>query len=104
MFSRTSEDGGNEWLGFPKGKFMMPSMEGSTKQDSVEFSSDETEGEFMPREIDGIEKRTPIIIKKDKPGETKNRARMYEQQFGVPHPDKSGNEDNGAAWDETHQR
>src|SRR5699024_2996843 len=62
MFSRTSEDGGSEWLGFPKGKFMMPSMDGSTKQDSVEFSSDETEGEFMPREIDGIDKRTPFII------------------------------------------
>ena len=92
MFSRTSEDGGSEWLGFPKGKFMMPSMDGSTKQDSVEFSSDETEGEFMPRKVKGIDKRTPFIIKKDKPGETKNRDKMYEQLFGVSHPDKSEDE------------
>src|SRR5699024_3853926 len=59
------------------------------------------EGEFMPREIDGIDKRTPFIIKKDKPGETKNRDRMYEQLFGVPHPDKSGNDDNGDEGEET---
>src|SRR5699024_670673 len=101
MFSRTSEDGGSEWLGFPKGKFMMPSMDGSTKQDSDECSNDETEVEFKTMEIDSIDKRTPFIIKKDKPGETKNRDKRYEQPFVVPHPNKSGNDDNGDEGEET---
>src|SRR5699024_3529560 len=52
MFSRTSEDGGSEWLGFPKGKFMMRSMDVSTKHDDVELASDETEEEVIPNQID----------------------------------------------------
>src|SRR5699024_2359035 len=101
MFSRTSEDGGSEWLGFPKGKFMMPSMDGSTKQDSVEFSSDETEGEAVASGIDAAGKTTPVTIKKGTPGETKNRDTASEQRLGVPQPDKSGNDDNGDEGEET---
>lgn len=87
MFARTSEDGGMEWLGFPKGIFTMPEQGGNTKEDEVEFGSDETEGEFMQRKVDGIDEETPFLVKKDKPGETEMRDKMYEQLFGTEHPE-----------------
>lgn len=93
MFARTSEDGGMEWLGFPKGIFTMPDTEGQTKEDSTEFGNDETEGQFMPRKVEGLEEETPFLIKKDKEGETKKRDKMYRQLFGVEHPDSDEGED-----------
>lgn len=87
MFARTSEDGGTEWLGFPKGIFTIPNTEGQTKGDSVEFGNAETEGQFIQRAVEGITENTPMLIKKDKPGETTKRDKMYKQLFGVPHPE-----------------
>src|SRR5690625_475472 len=52
VFSRTSEDGGTEWLGFTKGIFTIATTEGTTKGESVEFTGNETSGEFMPRKVE----------------------------------------------------
>lgn len=49
-------DGSREVVGLTKGKFNLPGVEGSTKEDSVEFGSDTIEGEFMAREFDDITK------------------------------------------------
>lgn len=87
MFGRTNESGGIEWIGFTKGMFTMPNIEGQTKEDSVEFGNTETEGEFMSREVDGIDEAVTYLIGYDNPGETEQRDAMYKAVFGVAHPD-----------------
>lgn len=89
-FARTAEDGGTEWLGFAKGMFMPPNTTGQSKQDgSVEFGSDEVSGEFMPREVDGIEDedKGTMFVFYDAPGETTNRDFLFNLIFGKPHPE-----------------
>lgn len=86
MFTRTMEDGSTEHIGFAKGKFTMPDMEGETKGESVEFGSDSTEGRFMPRKIEGFDKDMSFILAEDKPGETEGRDALYKKIFGVEFP------------------
>lgn len=86
MFTRTSEDGSSEHIGFTKGKFTLADVEGSTKGESVEFGSDETEGEFMPRKVEGFEKDMTYLITADEKGETTNRDALYQKIFGVEFP------------------
>src|SRR5699024_6077062 len=38
VFAKAHEDGSKEYVGLPKGIFTRPSIEGETKEDSVEFS------------------------------------------------------------------
>lgn len=87
MFSRTSEDGSKEHIGFTKGKFTMADVEGETKGESVEFGNDSTEGEFMSREVEGFDKEMTMLIVADEAGETANRDKLYEKVFGVKHPE-----------------
>lgn len=87
MFSRTSEDGSKEHIGFTKGKFTMADVEGETKGESVEFGNDSTEGEFMSREVEGFDEEMTMLIVADEPGETTNRDKLYEKVFGVKHPE-----------------
>lgn len=87
MFTRTKEDGSTEHIGFAKGKFTLADVEGETKGDSVEFGSDSTEGEFMPREVEGFDGEVTYIVAADGPGETEERDKLYEAVFGVTHPD-----------------
>jgi|SRR5690625_1648292 len=88
MFARTNEKGGTEWIGFTKGMFMMPNIEGQTKEPgSVEFGTAETEGEFMSREVSGLDEKVTYLIGYDKSGETTQRDALYEAIFGVAHPE-----------------
>ena len=86
MFARTKEDGTKEYIGFPKGKFTIADVEGETKGESVTFGSDSTQGEFMPRKVDGFDKEMAYLIVADKPGETTNRDALYQLIFGVEFP------------------
>lgn len=89
-FARTAEDGGTEWLGFAKGMFMPPNTTGQSKQDgSVEFGSDEVSGEFMPREVSGIdgEDEGTMFVFYDEPGQTESRDFLFSLIFGKAHPD-----------------
>lgn len=54
VFFQDKADGTVELVGLAKGKFMLPATEGSTKQDSVEFASQEISGEFNPRIADDV--------------------------------------------------
>lgn len=47
-------DGSQELVGLTKGMFTLPGVEGSTKEDSVEFGNASIEGEFMSRLFDDI--------------------------------------------------
>lgn len=88
-FARTAEDGGTEWLGFAKGMFMPPNVSGQSKQDgTVEFGSSEVSGEFMPREIDGIEDEDEgtMFVFYDPKGSTASRDFLFNLIFGKAHP------------------
>lgn len=87
MFTKTREDGSAEHIGFTKGKFKLADTEGQTKGDSVEFGNDSTEGEFMPRKVEGINESITFLIAADEPGKTENRDKLYKTIFGVEHPD-----------------
>lgn len=89
-FARTAEDGGTEWLGFVKGMFMPPNTSGASKTDgSVEFGTDEVSGEFMSREVTGIdgEDEGTMFVFYDAPETTDGRDFLFNLIFGVPHPD-----------------
>jgi len=85
IFSIEDQDGGKGWYGLPKGKFTMPSVEGSTKEESIEFGNETAEGEFMSRIING--ERVMRLSGEDAPGETTVRDEIFEAIFGLPHPD-----------------
>lgn len=87
MFTKTRDDGSSEYIGFTKGKFMLADEEGQTKGDSVEFGNMSTEGEFMPREVEGFKKNMTFLVAGDGSGETTNRDKLYKRIFGVEHPD-----------------
>jgi|SRR5699024_10729032 len=87
VFAKTFEDGTKEYVGLPKGLFTRPSIEGATKEDSVEFSSEEMEAEFMDRKVEGFDEDKSVIFGRDEKGETENRDALFLAIFGVEHPD-----------------
>ena len=65
------EDGSEEWFGLSKGVFTRPNKEGQTKEDGVEFGSDEIEGQFMEREVDGFNEELAVVMAYDEKGKMK---------------------------------
>jgi phi13 family phage major tail protein len=89
IFAKTYEDGSREYVGLPKGIFTRPNIEGQTKEDSTEFSSEEMEGQFMDRKIDGLDKEKSVIFATDEKGSTTNRDALFMKVFGKPYPSTS---------------
>lgn len=86
MFSKTMEDGAIEYVGLPRGIFTFPEVSGTTKEDSVEFSQDESTGEFMQAKVDGFVNEQTMILGHDAPGETTMRDFIYNAVFGEAYP------------------
>ncbi|MFJ7756322.1 major tail protein [Peribacillus muralis] len=86
VFAKTYENGSREYVGLPKGLFTRPNIEGKTKEEGTEFSAEEMEGQFMDREIDGLDKEKSVIFATDKKGSTKNRDAIFMKIFGKPYP------------------
>ncbi|MDF1997596.1 major tail protein [Peribacillus frigoritolerans] len=86
VFAKTYEDGSKEWVGLTKGIFMRPNMEGQTKQDGVEFSSEEISAEFMDRDVDGFNEEKSVIFGRDLKGVTVQRDALFTAVFGKPYP------------------
>lgn len=84
VFTIENQDGGKSWYGLAKGKFTMPSVTGSTKEDSIEFGNETVEGEFMSREIEGT--RVMRLRGTDAAGETTVRDEIFQAVFGKPYP------------------
>lgn len=82
VFAKTYEDGSREYVGLPKGLFTRPSIEGQTKEDGVEFSSEEIEAQFMDRKVAGFNDEKSVLFAVDKKGETTNRDAIFEKIFG----------------------
>lgn len=68
MFAKTMEDGSREYVGLPKGLFTFPELEGNTKEDGVEFSSDSTTAEFMQAPVKGFEEEKAMLLGHDAKG------------------------------------
>lgn len=79
---RTMEDGSEEWFGLSKGVFTRPNKEGQTKEDGVEFGSDEIEGQFMEREVDGFNEELAVVMAYDDKGKTEGRDTVFNSIFG----------------------
>ncbi|MCY8792311.1 major tail protein [Bacillus inaquosorum] len=47
-------DKGYVYYALLKGKFGIPSVEGKTKEDKVDYQTDTIEGQFLPRKADGL--------------------------------------------------
>ncbi|OIK11977.1 phage tail protein [Bacillus sp. MUM 116] len=86
VFAKTYEDGSREYVGLPKGIFTRPTVEGKTKEDGTEFSSEEMEAQFMDREVEGFSKEKSVIFAADKKGSTTNRDALFMKIFGKAYP------------------
>ncbi|MCM3030386.1 MULTISPECIES: major tail protein [unclassified Niallia] len=86
VFAKTFEDGSREYVGLPKGIFTRPNIEGQTKEDSAEFTSEEIEAQFMDREVTGFTKEKSVIFATDKKGSTTNRDALFMKIFGKAYP------------------
>ncbi|MDC7770336.1 phage tail protein [Priestia megaterium] len=86
IFAKTFENGMREYVGLPKGLFTRPKIEGKTKEDGTEFSSEEIEGQFMDREVDGFTEEKSVLFAVDKKGSTTNRDKLFMLVFGMPYP------------------
>lgn len=87
IFAKTFEDGSREYVGLPKGMFTRPSVTGTTKGESTEFSSEEITASFMDREVGGFDEEKSVLFANDPKGETTNRDKLFMKIFGKPHPE-----------------
>lgn len=83
----THNDGSSSWLGLPKGKFTRGAEENTTSEDSIEFANDSVTGEFMERDLPSYETAKSYIKGMDGKDETTKRDFVFNEIFGVGHPD-----------------
>lgn len=79
---RTMEDGSMEWFGLSKGVFTRPNKEGQTKEDGVEFGSDEIEGQFMERAVGGFDEELAVMMAYEPKGSTEGKDAVFQSIFG----------------------
>ncbi|MGW9905540.1 phi13 family phage major tail protein [Staphylococcus cohnii] len=95
MFAKTMEDGSREYVGLPKGLFTFPELEGNTKEDGVEFSSDSTTAEFMQAPVKGFEEEKSMLLGHDAKGTSVMKDAIWEAIFGegkAPENDTTGDQ------------
>ncbi len=95
MFAKTMEDGSREYVGLPKGLFTFPEVEGNTKEDGVEFSSDSTTAEFMQAPVKGFEEEKAMLLGHDAKGTSVMKDAIWEAIFGegkAPENDTTGDQ------------
>lgn len=85
-------DGSKEMVGLTKGKFMLPSVEGATKEDSVEFQNHEIEGEFSSRHYDNI---TQVLAHIEAEDDSNKEDKFFNKVFLDSESEEGGNEDEG---------
>lgn len=95
IFAKTMEDGSREYVGLPKGLFTFPELEGNTKEDGVEFSSDSTTAEFMQAPVKGFEEEKAMLLGHDAKGTSVMKDAIWEAIFGegkAPENDTTGDQ------------
>lgn len=78
VLQQDKANGDAELVGLTKGLFTLPSVEGQTKEDSIEFASDEIEGEFSARLFDDV---TQVFAEVDKEDTEDVRAKFMAKVF-----------------------
>lgn len=86
VFAKTYQDGSKEFVGLPKGMFLRPNISGTTKGESVEFSSEEITAQFMDRAVDGFEEEKSVIFGADEKSTTVKRDALFRSIFGQSYP------------------
>ena len=86
VFTKTFEDGSNEWVGLTKGMFMRSKISGKTKEENKNFDNEEVTGEFMERYVEGAKSEKSVLFGADKKGETDNRDILFQKVFGQAYP------------------
>ena len=66
--------------------FLRPNINGTTKGESVEFSSEEITAQFMDREVDGFEEEKSVIFGADEKSTTVKRDALFRSIFGQSYP------------------
>ncbi len=89
----THENGDSSWIGLTKGKFMRASEENSTKEDSVEFGNDSTEGEFMDRAVNGFNNPKSYLKGYEEKDDTEIRDALFQKVFGASFPGEPESEE-----------
>jgi len=90
ILEQEKNDGSVELVGLTKGKFMLPNIEGETKEDSVEFGNHEVEGEFAERQFDDIAQVMAFIDAKEDDAEDKQEK--FEDKVFLNEGDSEGEE------------
>ncbi|KRM95333.1 major tail protein [Loigolactobacillus rennini] len=103
MFAKTMEDGSREYVGLPKGIFTFSEIEGKTKEDSVEFSSDSSKGKFMQAPVAGFSEEKSMLMGHDPKGTTTMRdairKAIFETEDGdTDKPDATATYNGGALY------
>lgn len=93
IFEKTTETGASEYVGLLKGMFTFPEVSGQTKEDSVEFSQDQSTAEFIPAEVEGFDKEQTMLLGRDEKGVTVMRDAIWKKVFGKPHPNAAVSEE-----------
>ncbi len=91
VFAMTYEDGHKEWVGLPKGKFIVSELaNGQTKQESeIEWGESPITAEFMDRKVNGFDtERSAIFAETDK-GDKEAVNEFFNLVFGKDYPDNS---------------
>ncbi|PMC20489.1 phage tail protein [Staphylococcus pettenkoferi] len=102
MFAKTMEDGSREYVGLPKGLFTFPELEGNTKEDGVEFSSDSTTAEFMQAPVKGFEEEKAMLLGHDAKGASVMKDAIWSAIFdGKAEDDSENTSDDNAEETET---
>lgn len=102
MFAKTMEDGSREYVGLPKGLFTFPELEGNTKEDGVEFSSDSTTAEFMQAPVKGFEEEKAMLLGHDAKGTSVMKDAIWSAIFdGKAEDDSKNTSDDNAEETET---
>lgn len=96
VFAKTQEGGAREYVGLPKGMFMPPGIEGETKEDGVEFSSEESEAEFMDREVDGFDEEKSVLMAEVDKDDDEKKDDLFDKIFGEDHEIIEDDEDEAA--------
>lgn len=82
VFAKTYGDGSRQYVGLPQGIFTRPTIEGETKEDETEFSSEEIEAQFMDRKVEGFSKDKSALFAHDEDGENEKSKKLFEMIFG----------------------
>lgn len=86
LLERTSAEG-REVVGLISGKFTFAEVEGTTKSDEIEFSSQSTTGTFIAKDVEGYDEPKAMFLGFDPKGTNAALHSIWEKVFGEAHPD-----------------